>query len=233
MLNAETFTRKNIQNVICDGRDLSSFPSQTNPYFIIKVGPPGVGKSSSNNHIIAMGVDPLSAIYVDIDKINASFKLFRNKTRNLQSRYDTTQLNNVFFNELSKIHNEFKYLKCKNNGRNIRHDITYVVTEAIKQHNHIIMETVRPINHIITLYGKKLQNNNYKIAVIYYKPPPVTILQSRILKRGEDLYATQQYYRAFQLNTLNNVISKLEENLREYIVPLVIANKINTLIINE
>lgn len=229
MLNSK-FTRKNIQNVICDGRDISSFPRQENPYFIIKVGPPGSGKSSSNNHVIALGVDPSSAMIVDVDKVHAAFKSFRNQTRNLRSSYNTKPLNKEFFDTLSTIHHDHKHPR---NGRNVRHDITYVVMEGIQQGAHIIMETVNPINPIIAQYGKRLRNNGYKIAVIYHKSPPVNVLRSRILERGEELYRTHQYYRAFQLNTLNNVINKLKQNLTTYIIPEVLENKINTLIINE
>lgn len=232
MLNSLNFTRKNIQNVVCNGRDISSFPKQDTPYFIIKVGPPGSGKSSSNNDLIALGVDPSSAIFIDVDKVNAAFKSFRNQTRNARSSYNSKPFNKEFFNTLSKIHDNHKCLP-NSNRRNLRHDISYVVTEGIKQGVHIIMETVNPINHIITQYGNKLRNNGYKIAVIYHKSPPVNILQSRILERGEELYRTQQYYRAFPLNTLNNVINKLKQNLTEYIVPMVLENKINTVIIND
>lgn len=229
MLNSHNFTRKNIQNVICNGRNISSFPKQDNPYFVIKVGP---GKSTSNNHIISLDIDPFSAIYIDIDKINASFKSFRNQTRNTRRNYNTKPINTLFFDKLSNIHKNHQCLK-NSNGRNLRHDISYVVTEGIKQGAHIIMETVRPINNIIIQYGKVLNKNNYKIVVIYYKSPPVNVLESRIIERGEELYRTQQYYRAFQLNTLQNVIDKLEKNLKEYIVPLVLENKIHTVIINE
>ena len=232
MLNAN-FTRKNIQNVICNGRNISTFPKQETPYFIIKVGPPGSGKSSSNNHVISLGVDPTSAIFIDIDKVNSAFKSFRNETRNLRQSYNNKPLNKVFFDKLTNIHKKHQHKKSLSNKTIVCHNISYVITEGIKQGAHIIMETTNPIDLIITMYGRKLQQYNYKIAVIFHKSLPVNVLESRILKRGEELYRTQQYYRAFPLNRLNNVIAKLEQNLTSYILPLVLENKIHNLIIVE
>jgi hypothetical protein len=232
MLNSN-FTRKNIQNVICNGRNISSFPRQEKPYFIIKVGPPGSGKSSSNNHVIALDVDPASAIFIDIDKVNASFKSFRNQTRNLRRSYNNKPFNKEFFNTLSVIHHKHQSKKSLSNQTIVGHNISYVITEGIKQGAHIIMETTKPINTTLSMYGNMLQRNNYKIAVIYHKSPPINVLVSRILERGEELYRTQQYYRAFPLNTLNTVIDKLKENLTTYILPLVLENKIHHLVITE
>jgi hypothetical protein len=231
MLNSN-FTRKNIQNVICNKRNITSFTRQDTPYFIIKVGPPGSGKSSSNNHVISLGVNPASAIFIDIDKVNASFKSFRNQTRNLRRSYNNKPFNKEFFDELSKIHHNHQSKKSSN-GRNIRHDISYVITKGIKQRAHIIMETTKPINNILKMYANHLQHNHYKIVVIYHKSPTINVLESRILERGEELYRTQQYYRAFPLNTLNNVVAKLEENLTYEILPQVLENKIHNLIIVE
>lgn len=229
-LNSSKFTRKNIENVLYNGKNLSAYPTQTEPYFIIKVGPPGAGKSSavSNNEILKLGINPAEAVEINIDKINAAFKSFRNQTRKVRQNYNSKPFNLPFFSTLSGIHNAHQSLKNANNIF-IKHDISSVVSQCIKNHKHIILETIRPINNTFKQFGQMLKKQNYKIIVFFYKTP-LEILPERILKRGENLYIKNDYYRIFPLNTLPKVISELDKNLKEFIIPLAESGNIHKIV---
>ena len=47
----------------------------------------------------------------------------------------------------------------------------------------------------------------------------INILKQRILTRGEILYSTHKYYRAFNMKQLPSIINDLVENLNNYIIP--------------
>jgi hypothetical protein len=74
-------------------------------------------------------------------------------------------------------------------------------------------------NFILKDFTNKLIKNNYKIVVIFHMSD-IKTLQERILKRGENLYAQQGYYRAYNMKKLPSVINNLYINLEEYIKPL-------------
>jgi adenylate kinase family enzyme len=220
-LNVNTFTRTNIEKVLCEGGTLDCYPTHTNPYLIIKAGPPGSGKSStqSNNLVLSLGINPKDAVKMDIDIVNSSFKSFRNKTYNIRKSYNGKTLNNKFFNNLSKIHKNHTTLKNKNTNKSMISHTMSVFSRAIDGHKHIIFDTTSPINFIIDSFKNKLIKNKYTIVVIFHRAD-IKTLQERILKRGENLYAQQGYYRAYNMKELPNVIKKLEINLEEYIKPL-------------
>lgn len=233
-LNSSRFTRKNIEYSLLNGKEIGSFPSHTEPYFVIKVvGPPGAGKSSNETKILleANGIDPSSAIHIDIDKVNASFKSFRNRTRNVRRNYNSKPFNLSMYSTLSGIHTEHQYMKNRNK-KTVKQDISSVISQSIKQHKNIITETVKPINHTINQFGNLLSKHKYRIIVLFYRVPE-SVLRVRILNRGERLYRDHSYYRAFPLNTLTTVINDLETNLREYIIPLYDLNIIHKIIYIE
>ena len=220
-LNANTFRRENIEKVLCEGGTLNCYPTQTTPYLIIKVGPPGSGKSSaqSNNVVLSLGVNPKEAVKMDIDIVNASFKSFRNQTYKIRKSYNNKPFNNNFFKSLSKTHTNHTRLKNKNTGKNMITHTMSIFSRAIDGHKHIIFDTTSPINFILKDFTNKLIKNNYKIVVIFHMSD-IDTLEKRILKRGENLYHKEEYYRAFNMKKLPNVINKLEINLEEYIKPL-------------
>ena len=78
---------------------------------------------------------------------------------------------------------------------------------------------------ILNQYLNLLERYGYRIYVLFHRAP-ADVLERRIHARGEELYRTEGYYRTFNPAHLPTVISLLEENLTNYIIPLVSSGKI-------
>ena len=222
-LTTNTFTRKNIFNVLLDGKPINAFESHNDPYFIIKVGPPGAGKSSSstNNEILKLGIHPDDIINIDVDKITKSFNTFRNTTYKIRKNYNDMEFNNTFFNSLTKVHKNHLSCRNKTTNKSMKDHIDFTIVSAIKQQKHISCETTTSISQYIKNFGNMLRANKYKIVVFFYTNRNLTNLTSRILKRGENLYLQNinPYYRAYPLKTLKNTTNALNKNLTDVIRP--------------
>ena len=210
---------------------LSCYPSFEEPLFIIKIGPPGSGKSSSNPVLIRhLGINPDDALTIDYDKITASFKNFRNQTRNIRKMYNTKPINNDLYKLTSALHRRYTSVKNKATQKPISQHVESVISHAIRQQKNIIYETIRPINNIIKKYKDMLHKNKYKIIVIFHMADGNTLKQ-RILERGEKLYqGDPSYYRAFNMPELPYVIENLMLHKEKNIIPAYKDGTINTFI---
>lgn len=210
---------------------LDCYTSHQNPIIIFKLGPPGSGKSSyqSNRIVENLGVNPVDAVKIDIDKVTASFPEFRKETRTIRKRYNngntkkrynnTFRFNDQFYKNLSNVHTKYTSLKnVATHTKMINHSDSLLV-KAIKLQKNIIYDTFRPIDKKLPQYLKMLQKNNYRIYVIFHMTD-INILSNRIHKRGENLYEKYNYYRAFNMNELSSVIEKLNESLENFLKPL-------------
>lgn len=228
-LTPNTFTRENIETVLLNGRSFDEYPSVPNPVFIIKVGPPGSGKSSARSRAEVESIigNQSDAILIDIDKVNAAFQTFRNQTRKLRNNYpNKNNRNSKFFNRLTRIHkNHSSNMKNTSTGRPMTYHTTALISKAIKAKKHIIQETIRPIGTIMKMYGPLLRKYNYHIYALFHRTP-IEVLKMRVYERGEELYRTEGYYRAFNPEHLQNVINALETNLTDTIIPAVEAGDI-------
>lgn len=217
-----------------DGRPINAFESHNDPYFIIKVGPPGAGKSSSstNNEILKLGIRPDDIINIDVDKITKSFTTFRNNTYKIRKNYNNLEFNNAFFNSLTNVHKNYVRYRNKTTNKSMKDHIDFTIVSAIKQQKHISCETTTPISQYINNFGKMLRAKNYKIVVFFYTNRNLTNLTTRILKRGENLYLQNinPYYRAYPLKTLKNTTNALNKNLTDVIKPFHESGIIDTII---
>lgn len=236
-LYENTFTRENIEKVLCNGGTLDCYRKYLNPIIIFKLGPPGAGKSSAQSNLIVeqLGVNPADAVKLDVDKVTASFPEFREKTRTIRKRYNngntkkrfnnTVRFNNNFYKNLSNVHLRFTSLKNKASGKNMITHSDALLVKAIKSKKNIIFDTIRPLDKKLPQFLNMLHNNNYRTYIIFHMTD-IDTLSRRIHKRGENLYEKHNYYRAFNMETLPSVIQKLMESLENYLKPLEREGKI-------
>jgi hypothetical protein len=231
-LTFRNFTRKNIESVLTSGKEVNSLPSQDTPYLIIKLGPPGSGKSSEQtlNIIRELGVDPADAVISDIDNVFASFRNFRNNTRRIRNSYQHKPFNSNFYKQLSNTHMNAKKIVNTTNQKTITQHMNGIVSKAIKSSKHILMESTVPIEWVFKSFGSMLEKYKYKVVVIYHMAA-IPVLIERIQRRGEMLYTLQHpYYRTYDPTALPSVIEKLDVNLNEFILPMYRIGKINNLL---
>lgn len=227
-----TYSGSNIESILTSGKMLDSLPSHAQPILIIKLGPPGSGKSSerTTNIVRELGVDPSEAVLSDIDNILASFRQFRNETRSVRNRYtNRASFNRQFYNELSNIHtNAAKSRKNTITNRPIVQHMNGVFSKAIRTKKHILMESTVPVTWVFQQFGKMLRTNNYNIHILYHTLDIPTLIE-RIHTRGESLYALENsYYRTFDPGRLPQVVSDLHENLNTVLLPKYASGEIKS-----
>jgi hypothetical protein len=229
--NTLNITTLNIERIIGRGRLLGEIPKSNTPYLIVKLGPPGSGKSSdiTNKEVTNLGVNINDTVLFDVDAILASSKLFRNTTRTIRNNYQTKNFNRNLYNKLSNVHKSFTIARKISHIN--RHSHQLVGTKTISSHmNTLLAESIRnKVNIIIELTSKfdkiiiphynNLRKHGFKVVVIY---PVVQLntLKGRIMSRGEDYYKQpQSYYRTFDVNTLPSAIQVAQEEINTYILP--------------
>jgi hypothetical protein len=223
-----TFTASNIESILTNGKTVDELTSHANPFLIIKLGPPGSGKSSERtaNIIRELGVDLSDAVVSDIDNVFASFRNFRNKTRRVRNKYRNVAFNQQFYNNLSKIHIESKKITNTTNNKPIIQHMNGVLSRAIRSRKNIVMESVIPITWVFEQFGKRLKSNNYNIHILYHTLDIPTLIE-RIHARGERLYALEDsYYRTFDPTQLTKVVEDLHQNLNTVLMPKYHADEI-------
>jgi 2-phosphoglycerate kinase len=218
--NTLNLTTLNVERVIGRGRLLSEIPKSKAPYLIVKLGPPGSGKSSdiTNKEVSNLGVNIL-----------ASSALFRNTTRAIRNNYKTRNFNKSFYDKLSTVHTSFIKTRkithinkssLKSTGtKTIGAHMNTLFAESIRNSVNIIIELTSKYDKVIMPHYNNLRKHGYKIVVIY---PVVQLntLKTRIMSRGEDYYKQpQSYYRTFNLNTLPSTIQTVQDEIVQHILP--------------
>jgi hypothetical protein len=213
---------------------INELPSFENPFFIIKLGPPGSGKSSEKTleTIRELGVEPNESVSSDVDKVLASFTNFRNLTRKVRNNYTNKTFNYTFYKRLSNIHLQTSGAKNSIEGKPIIRHMNGIVSQAIKLKKNVIFESTKPVNGILKDFYPMLIANNYRIIVIYHIVSPDTLIE-RIHMRGEELYSrsVNPYYRVYNPENIPDVITKLQENMNTFILPEIESGRIERLIV--
>lgn len=220
-LRYNSFTGKNIESILTSGKTVDTLTQHETPLLIIKLGPPGSGKSSEHtaNIIRDLGVDPSDALVSDIDSVFASFRDFRNATRRVRNNYRRRSFNANFYRRLSNIHVNTKGVTNIAQQKTIKRHMDGMLSKAIRSKKNIVLESVAPISWIFSNFETLLRVNNYSIYILFHTLS-IPALIERIHARGEQLYALENsYYRAFDPERLQAVVNDLYENLNTVLMP--------------
>lgn len=229
--NTLNITTLNVERIIGRGRLFSEIPKANTPHLIVKLGPPGSGKSSdiTNKEVTNLGVNINDTVLFDVDSILASSVKFRNATRHIRNGYTSKNFNKELYTKLSNIHQSYirtrkilhinrstlKTIRTKTIGEHMN----TLLAESIKMRLNIIIELTSKYDKVIMPHYNNLRKKGYKIVVIY---PVVSLdtLKSRIMSRGESYYKQpQSYYRTYDLNALPTTIKTAQDEINQLILP--------------
>jgi hypothetical protein len=149
---------KQIETILCGGRTLDEMPSSENPFFILKWGPPGSGKSSERvvKQIEQLGVP--SDEYVDYtpDKVVESLMGFRKNSTLIKLRNLRIEAN-AALHESSHIKTLLQTVET--NDRTLRERIRELINKGIPAHHDEFMNIRKKIiyNGISKTYKKYRQ----------------------------------------------------------------------------